>query len=180
MRIHADTAVAVAVDYQERLIPAIHEPAELLRSSRILLAGLKALNIPVIISRQYPKGLGDTVPEIKEVTGDALPCEKMTFSCWGSEGFRDALQSVNRKNVILCGAEAHVCVLQTATDLLTEGYGVLFTADCTGSRRPYDKKAALKRADREGALIVTCEQILFELLESATAPAFKSISALLR
>jgi nicotinamidase-related amidase len=180
MRIHADTAVAVAVDYQERLIPAMHEPAELLRSSRILLAGLKELKVPVIISRQYPKGLGDTVPEIKEVTSEALPCEKMTFSCWGSEGFRNALQSVNRKNVILCGAEAHVCVLQTATDLLAAGYGVLYAADCTGSRKPYDKKTAVKRAEREGALIVTCEQILFELLESATAPAFKRISALLR
>jgi nicotinamidase-related amidase len=180
MRIHADTVVAVAVDYQERLIPAMHEPSELLRFSRILLAGLKELKVPVIVSRQYPKGLGDTVPEIKEVTADAVPCEKMTFSCRGSEEFRVALQNVHRKNVILCGVEAHVCVLQTALDLAAEGYGVLVAADCTASRRKYDAETALRRAEREGVLIVTCEQILFELLESATAPAFKSISALLR
>ncbi|MDR1946037.1 MAG: hydrolase [Desulfovibrio sp.] len=180
MRIHADTVAAVAVDYQEKLIPAMHNPPELIRSSRILLSGLKELNIPVIISRQYPKGLGDTVPEIKEVTSDALPCEKMTFSCWGNEEFRNLLQKLKRKNIIVCGVEAHVCVLQTSIDLLASGYGVLYAADCTESRKKHDKKAGMKRAEREGALIVTYEQILFELLESATAPAFKSISALLR
>jgi nicotinamidase-related amidase len=180
MRIHADTAVAVAVDYQERLMPAIHDASELIRSSRLLLSGLRELKVPVIISRQYPKGLGDTVPEIKDVTPDAVPCEKISFSCWGSEQFRDALQKLNRKNIVLCGVEAHVCVLQTAVDLLASGYGVLFTADCTGSRKKHDKKMGLKRAEREGALLVTGEQILFELLESAAAPAFKSISALLR
>ncbi|MDR3175444.1 MAG: hydrolase [Desulfovibrio sp.] len=180
MRIHAEDTAAVAIDFQERLLPAMHDSDELIRSSRVLLSGLNALNVPVLLTRQYPKGIGDIVPEIREVTANALVCDKLTFSCCGSEAFASALQKLQKKNIILCGVETHVCVLQTALDLLASGYKVFMAADCTGSRRRRDRATGLKRADREGALLTTYEQTLFELLESSTSPAFKTISGLVR
>ncbi|MDR1490502.1 MAG: isochorismatase family protein [Desulfovibrio sp.] len=180
MRIHAEDTAAVAIDFQERLLPAVHDGDELVRSSRILLSGLNALNVPVLITRQYPKGIGDTVREIREVTANAITCDKLTFSCCGSEVFASALQKLQKKNIVVFGVEAHVCVLQTALDLLTSGYKVFLATDCTGSRRPHDRLAGLRRAESEGALLTTYEQTLFELLESSNSPAFKTISVLVR
>ncbi|MDR0827127.1 MAG: isochorismatase family protein [Desulfovibrio sp.] len=180
MRINAENTAAVAIDFQKRLLPVMHASEDLVRSARILLSGLNALNIPVIVSRQYPKGIGDTISEIKEVTTNAIPCEKLTFSCCGSETFNAALQKLGKKNILICGVEAHVCVLQTALDLLAAGYNVALVTDCIGSRKTHDRETGIKRAERDGALLVTYEQILFELLGASTAPAFKTISALLR
>ena len=180
MRILAENAIAIGIDYQERLIPAINENEAVIRNSRTLFSGLELLHVPVIVSRQYPKGLGDTVAEIREVTGNAAVLDKTSFSCYGDAGIRQALECSGRKTVILGGTEAHVCVLQTAVDLLAAGYKVAYVADCMGSRKPGDKKFGLKRAGQEGALLVTCEQILFELLGGAAAPAFKDISRLVK
>ena len=180
MRILAEHTVAIGIDYQERLIPAIDDNAAVIRNSRILFAGLELLNVPVIISRQYPKGLGDTGAEIKEVTGRATVLDKTSFSCYGDAGIKQALESLGRKTVILGGTEAHVCVLQTAVDLQAAGYRVVYVTDCVGSRKANDKKYGLKRVGQEGALLVTYEQLLFELLQGATAPAFKEISKLVK
>ncbi len=180
MRILAEDTLAIAIDYQEKLIPAIHDHAEVVRNSRILLAGLAALQVPVLVSRQYPKGLGDTVPEIREVTAGAKVLDKTAFSCCGDAGIKAELEALGRKNVILCGTEAHVCVLQTAVDLLEAGYNVVYVVDCVGSRKPADKKCGVKRVVREGALPVTYEQILFELTQGAGSPAFKEISKLVK
>ena len=180
MRILPENTIAIGIDYQERLIPAINEHMAVIRNSRILFAGLELLHIPAIISRQYPKGLGDTVAEIREVTANATVLDKTSFSCHGDAGIRQALEASGRKTVILGGAEAHVCVLQTAVDLLAAGYQVVYVIDCAGSRKAEDKKYGLKRAGQEGALLVTCEQILFELLGGSTAPAFKDISKLVK
>ena len=180
MKILAENTIAIGIDYQERLIPAINENTTVIRNSRILFSGLELLRIPVIISRQYPKGLGDTVAEIREVTGYATVLDKTSFSCYGDAGIHQALERSGRKTVILGGTEAHVCVLQTAVDLRTAGYQVVNVIDCMGSRKAEDKKYGLKRAGQEGALLVTYEQVLFELLSSATAPAFKDISRLVK
>ena len=180
MRILAENTIALAIDYQEKLIPAIHDNADVVRNSTILLAGLEALQVPVIVSRQYPRGLGDTVAEIREVTAGASVMDKSTFSCLGDDAIKAALEQSGRKTVILCGVEAHVCVLQTAVDLVAAGYTVVYVVDCTGSRKPADKKYGLKRVMQEGALTVTYEQILFELTGGAGAPAFKAISRLVK
>jgi nicotinamidase-related amidase len=180
MKILAENAIAIGIDYQERLIPAINENTAVIRNACILFSGLALLHVPVIVSRQYPKGLGDTVAEIREVTGSATVLDKTSFSCCGDAGIRQALERSGRKTVILGGVEAHVCVLQTAVDLRAAGYQVVYVIDCTGSRKAEDKKYALKRAEQEGALLVTCEQIVFELLGDAAAPAFKDISKLVR
>lgn len=180
MRICTENIAAIAIDYQERLIPAIHDNADVIRSSRILLAGLETLGVPVIVSRQYPKGLGDTVPEIKEVTGRATVLDKTAFSCFEDDGIKAAVEALGRKTIVLCGTEAHVCVLQTAVDLREAGYQVVYVVDCMGSRKERDKKYGLKRVKQEGGLLVTYEQLLFELIRGAGSPAFKDISKLVK
>jgi hypothetical protein len=180
MRLRAQNVLAIGVDYQERLIPAINDKESLLRDSRILLSGLDLLEIPMILSRQYPKGLGDTVSEIRKVTAKATVMDKTTFSCYQNVAIKREVDATGRRQIVLCGVEAHVCVLQTAIDLREAGFQVALVADCLGSRRPGDKKYALKRAVAEGALLVSYEQLLFELLAGASSPAFKSLSALLK
>ena len=180
MKILTENTIAIGIDYQERLLPAIHEKRVVIRNSCILFSGLELLRVPVIISRQYPKGLGDTVAEIREVTGNAAVLDKTSFSCCGDADIRQALERSGRKTVILGGAEAHVCVLQTAVDLQAAGYQAVYVIDCVGSRKAEDKKYGIRRAGQEGALLVTYEQILFELLGGSTAPVFKDISKLVK
>jgi hypothetical protein len=180
MKLHPKDILAIGIDYQERLIPAIHEKETLIRNSRLLFAGLNILEIPVLISRQYPKGLGDTVSEIREVTGAATILDKVSFSCYGDPAIKQAVDAAGRRTIVVAGTEAHVCVLQTVVDLEAAGYQVVYVVDCAGSRKPEDKKYALKRAAREGALLVTYEQLLFELLGSAASTSFKALSALLK
>ncbi|MDR2826134.1 MAG: hydrolase [Deltaproteobacteria bacterium] len=180
MRILPEHTQAIAVDYQEKLIPAIADKELLITNSKILLAGLELLNIPVLVSRQYPKGLGDTVEEIRAVTGKAKILDKSTFSCYQDAGIKQAVDQAGRKNVLICGTEAHVCVLQTAVDLLEAGYNVFYVVDCAGSRKAGDKKFGVKRALREGALPVTYESVLFELTAAASSPVFKDISRLVK
>lgn len=180
MRIHAKDTVAIAVDLQERLIPAMHDKEALIHNAGKLLAGLEILEVPVLVSRQYPKGIGETVPEIQAVTKKAAVFEKMTFSCYQEPAIREAVEKLKPRNVIVCGTEAHVCVLQTAIDLQAAGYQVIYVMDCVGSRKASDKKYGAKRAAHEGAILSTYEQILFELLANATTPYFKPISNLLK
>jgi nicotinamidase-related amidase len=177
---HAQETLAIGIDYQERLIPAIHDKETLIRNSRLLFSGLEILEVPVIVSRQYPKGLGDTVPEIREVTGKATVRDKTSFSCYQDSTIRTMVHAAGRRNIVLSGTETHVCVLQTAVDLRADGFRVSIVADCAGSRKPDDKKYGLKRAAGEGVTLVTYEQLLFELLAGATSPAFKSLAALLK
>ena len=180
MRLLAEHTAAIAIDYQERLIPAIHDNSTVVHNSAILLAGLEALQVPVLVSRQYPKGLGDTVEPIKAVTQKATVLDKTAFSCYGDDTIKQAVERLGRKNIILCGTEAHVCVLQTALDLQAAGSQVVYAVDCVGSRKAQDKNYGIKRVAQEGALLVTYEQVLFELLQGAAAPAFKAISALVK
>jgi hypothetical protein len=180
MRLHSHDLLAIGVDYQERLIPAIDNKETLIRDSRLLFSGLDLLGVPLVISRQYPKGLGDTVPEIREVTGKATVLDKTTFSCYQDEAIRKAVAATGRRHIVLSGTEAHVCVLQTAIDLREAGFQVVLVADCVGSRRPIDRDYALKRAAGEGVILVSYEQLLFELLAGASSPAFKALSALLK
>lgn len=175
-----DTAVLV-VDYQEKLLPAIYDVEALLERTRILLSGLLALEIPVILTEQYPKGLGPTVRELRDCLGEAYrPFEKMTFSVMGAEEVRDAFAALDKKNIIVCGTEAHICVLQSVIDLQAAGYQVYLVEDCVASRKPSDKEAGLHRAMGEGALMTSAEAILFELTVISGTPVFKQISKLVK
>ncbi len=180
MRIRPEKTMALAIDYQEKLVPAVADQETLLKNSRILLAGLEILEIPTLVSRQYPQGLGDTLAEIKAVTGAARVFDKTDFSCYQDRALKEAIDGLGRKNVIICGVEAHICNLQTAVDLLEADYHVIFVADCMSSRDPVAKEYGLQRAVREGARLATHDSILFELTVGKSSPAFKAISKLVK
>lgn len=140
MRIKPENTITIAVDYQTKLVPAMSNASELIHNSSILLKGLKVLDVPVIVTQQYTKGLGETVPEIMEAVQDCPVFDKLTFSCYQDDAIRDAVRASGRRTVLICGIESHVCALQTVIDLLEDGYQVIFVEDCVDSRKPSDKK----------------------------------------
>lgn len=181
MLIRAEESVLVVVDVQARLLPAIHESDRVLRNAGILLKGAGALSVPVILTEQYAKGLGETVEAVRAGLPEGTPTiEKITFACTGEPTFVAALERLGRRRVVLCGTEAHVCVLQTALGLLQLGYTVHLVADAVSSRTPANHAAGVERMRAAGASIVTTEMVLFEWLERAGTPVFKTVSALIR
>lgn len=180
MRLFTQDALVMAVDIQERLMPAIYKADKMIARSAILLQGMQALGVPVVVTRQYPKGLGDTVPEIIAVTQDVQPLDKITFSCYDDAAIQEAITATGKRTIILCGAEAHICLLQTAIDLQSAGYQAVIVQDAVSSRNKSDKKVALRRATQEGIIVTTTESILFELCRAAGTDAFKTISRLIK
>lgn len=180
MKLRQEDTMVLVIDYQEKLMPAMHNKDTFIPRTCMLLKGLKALDIEAIASEQYPKGLGSTVPEIKEALGIAPYLPKNTFSCMDDAGIRAAIEATGCKNVLICGAEAHICVLQTAMDLLAAGKTPVLVEDCLGSRFAHDMEIGLIRAQQEGVLITTAEAILFELLGKAAGSEFKTISKLVK
>ncbi len=180
MRIYSDETAVLVIDYQEKLVPAMENKLEFVHKSEILLKGLIQLGVPVIVTQQYTRGLGETVPELKSIDGMPDAFDKITFSCIKDDAIAEALERLNVKNVIVCGCEAHICVLQTIIDLIAEEYNVYMVTDCVASRKCFDKEGAVTRATQEGAYITTCEAILFELLERAGSDTFKVISKLIK
>lgn len=181
-RIVRENTQAMLIDVQERLAPHIYDNENIVKKIITLIKGLQALDIPIMLNEQYKKGLGDTLPEILEVLeGDnAKSFEKVTFSACDNDDSWNYLAQQNRSIVLLFGTEAHVCVMQTALDLLDNGMQPVIIADAVGSRFPYDKKQAIRRIRRAGAVITTVESILFELCRSSKDPAFKTISNLIK
>lgn len=181
-RLQRDTALLLVIDVQERLLAAMQsEPArEMVRQIGILLDGARALGVPVVATEQYPKGLGPTIPEIAERLGDSPRIEKVEFSVCASVPAREAVVQSGRKQVILCGMEAHVCVYQTACDLLREGFSVYIPRDAVLSRRESNREVGLSLAEKAGALVTSTETVLFEMVGSAKDSAFKEISRLVR
>lgn len=181
-RIMRDNCQAVIIDVQEKLTPHIYRQQEILSKIVMLIKGLQALGIPIMLNEQYKKGLGETVPEIMEVldSNKAKAVEKVTFSACDNNEVWNHLAQQNRNAVLLCGVETHVCVMQTALDLLDNGMQPVIIADATGSRNAYDRKQAIRRMRRAGAVVTTVEAILFELCRSSKDPAFKTISNLVK
>ena len=181
MRLFQDKTLAVMIDMQDRLIPAMSRKAELLEKTRILLSGLKLLEIPVIVTQQYTKGLGQTESSLREILGSEDYVEKITFSCFREAAFRDALAAYpGREQILVFGVEAHVCVLQTVLDLQEDGYDTMVVTDCVDSRKSEDMKIALRRMESDGAALTTAESCLFELTERAGSDLFKQISRLVK
>lgn len=180
MRILAEDTVALFIDFQEKLMPAIANREDVIAKSAILAKGLREIGVQIAVTQQYTKGLGDTVPEMKEALGDFVPMDKTSFSALGCEEFAAWMKAQGKKTVLVCGAEAHICVLQSIMDLLQEGYRVFVVADCVGSRMVYNKEYGIQRATQEGAFVTTCEGVLFELVQGAGTPHFKAISKLVK
>lgn len=180
MRILTEFTIGLVIDIQERLLPHIFEHEKVLLNIEILLEGLRTLDVPIIVTEQYRKGLGPTVKEVEEKILKFEPREKMTFSCCDDLAFMNELKAAERKNIVICGIESHVCVLQTTLDLLNQGFQPVVVEDCVSSRKQNDKKIAIERMRQEGAIITTYESILFELTRVSGNDTFKAISKLLK
>ena len=180
MRIRKDQTAAVVIDIQERLFPHIFEHESLIANVVRLIEGLKILEIPMFVTEQYSKGLGPTIPAVREAFGEFQPLEKMTFSCCGAPSLMTALRNTDCKTVILFGIEAHACVLQTAVDLLEKNFVPVVVEDCISSRRLNDKQVAVARMRQEGCIITTYESLLLELLVEAGTETFKAIAKIIK
>ena len=175
-----DKCALVVIDIQGKLAQLMHRKESLFENAQKLIKGVQILGIPVIVTEQYPKGLGPTIPEIAALFPNFRPLPKVAFSCCGDEGFQRELPAVNRRQIIICGIEAHVCVYQTTVDLLASGYEVEVVADVVSSRTAENRELALQRMRDEGARITSVEMVLFELMKVAEGPKFKEVSKIVK
>jgi nicotinamidase-related amidase len=175
--LQAEQCTLVVVDIQEKLLPPIFNKERLVRNSQLLIRLAKILSLPVLVTTQYSKGLGSTVPEIAELLTDVPAFDKLEFSCFGSSEFRSRLKSLpgSRNTVLLCGMEAHICVMQTALGALNEGYLVHVASDAVGSRAEWNWKIGLDRMKAAGAVISSTEMMMYELLRCSGTPQFKEL-----
>lgn len=173
-------SVLVLVDCQERLWKVIHERDALEARLLTLLRGAAALEIPILVTEQNPKGLGPTLPSLREAAGDATVLSKMTFSCFGDDGFREQMRRLDRETLVVAGIEAHICVAQTALDTLGAGFSVQVVADGCGSRNPRNLGFGLTRMDRAGTVITTVESLLFDWMQTCEHEKFKTVAGLLK
>lgn len=177
-----ENSLLVMVDMQEKLLPAMHDGEECVKRHQVLLRSAEALKLPVIVSEQYPQGLGSTIQELKELYQPQWSVvTKNTFSCFGEQCFLEKLKEHQpATNLIISGIESHVCVLQTALDAVNNDFHVIVVADAVTSRKCADKSTALKLMSQNGIQIMSTESILFMLLHSAAHPAFKTVAKLIR
>jgi nicotinamidase-related amidase len=175
-------SVLTVVDVQERLFNAMDAERrdDMVANVKILVAAARRLGVPILVTEQYPKGLGRTLPELKALLGDATAFEKTVFSCADADGFLERLRALGADHVILTGIEAHVCVLLTALDLLGRGLRVSIVADAVCSRRAANLEVGLAQARQAGAVITATETVVFQLLGRADTDAFRELSKLLR
>lgn len=166
----------VVVDIQEKLLPPIHEKERLVRNSQLLIRAAKILSLPVIVTTQYSRGLGQTIPEIASLLPDVTPLDKLEFGCFGNGQFCSTVAHLNGRNtLLLCGMETHICVLQTALGALVQGHRVHVAADAVGSRSELNWKLGLERMRDAGAVISSTEMMIYELLGKSGTPAFKEM-----
>ncbi len=167
----------IVVDIQEKLLPPIWEKERLVRNAQLLIRLAGILKIPALVSTQYMKGLGNTVPEVAALLPDTPSIDKMMFSCFGSEVFCSLLKRLpgQRTTVLLCGMETHICVMQTALGALREGYLVHVASDAVSSRTELNWRIGLERMRAAGAILSSTEMMIYELLRSSGAPAFKEL-----
>jgi nicotinamidase-related amidase len=175
--LEADRCALIVVDIQEKLLPPIYQKDQLVRNSQLLIRLAGILKIPALLTTQYAKGLGKTVPEVSGLLPDVEPIDKHMFSCFGSDLFCSALKRLpgNRNTVLLCGMESHICVTQTALGALREGYIVHVASDAVSSRTEWNWKIGLERMRAAGPVISSTEMMIYELLRSSGAPAFKEL-----
>lgn len=182
--IDRNEAVLVVVDVQEKLVPHIDGGAALLPAISRLIEAFTLVDAPILVTEQYRKGLGPTDPSIvatlERLGRPFAPIEKMSFGCGAAPPFVSALEVLGRREVVLCGIEAHVCVLQTAVQLRDLGYTVFLAVDAVSSRRPLDMKVALRRMEQSGVRFTSVEMAGFELLRTAGTDAFRAWSRIIR
>jgi len=179
-RINRSHAALVLVDIQERLLPAIFEKERVLANALRLAKGAAVLCVPAFVTEQYRAGLGGTIPELAAAVAGFAPLEKMTFSSCGAAGLVEAFAAQGITDVILSGIEAHVCVTQTALDLITRNFNTFVVADAVSSRTAENWRCGLERMREAGAVMASTEMVLFELLGRAGTDEFKRILPLVK
>jgi len=171
--ISRDNSVLVIIDIQGNLAQAMFDKENLFSNTLKLIKGFKVLNLPVIITEQIPQKLGPTLPQIAAELDGIKPIAKESFSCWGENNFKEQLEALRRRDVVLLGIETHVCVYQTAVDLVSGGYNVHLVADAVSSRTPENCRIGIDAIKSAGAKITSTEMVLFEMLGTAADPKAK-------
>ncbi len=181
-RLDPDNAMLLVIDYQQKLLPLIHDNGPILEAAKLLFKGVRIFNLPILVTEQYPKGIGPTDESLadilREQNADIL--EKQAFSCCGQSTVREKLRDIDRPQIIVCGIEAHVCVQQTVLDLRMMDHDVFVCADAIGSRQPFDFQIALDRMRQAGAQVTTVESVLFELCNECGTERFKQMIELIK
>ena len=180
MLIKASDSCLFVVDVQSRLLPVMNEPDRVVRNCRILLQAARRLEVPILTSEHYPQGIGTTDAALADLIPDGSVAEKIHFSSYAEPALRDRIEQAGRRQFVLSGIEAHVCVLQTALELAEAGYETFVVADATSSRSESDHDAALQRLRDFGVTIVTTEMVVFEWLRRADTPVFKELLQLIK
>ena len=172
-----EKCVLAVVDIQEKLLPPIFNKEELVRNTKLLVRLAKLLGLPVVATTQYSRGLGATVPEIASLLEGVAIHDKVEFSCFGSDPFCGEMKALpgQRNTVLLCGMEAHICVMQTALGALNRGYLVHVAADAVGSRAKFNWEIGLRRMEAAGAVISSTEMMMYELMRASGTPVFKEM-----
>ncbi len=175
--LEAEQCALVVVDIQEKLLPPIWEKERFVRNAQLLIRLAGILKIPALVTTQYSKGLGNTVPEVASLLPDSAPIDKLTFSCFGSDVFCSLLKRLpgQRTTALLCGMETHICVMQTALGALREGYLVHVASDAVSSRTELNWRIGLDRMRAAGAILSSTEMIIYELLRASGTPAFREL-----
>ncbi len=175
--LEAEQCALVVIDIQERLLPPIFQKEQLVRNAQLLIRAAGILKIPALISTQYAKGLGGTVPQVASLLPGTEAIDKTLFSCFGSDVFCSVIKRLpgQRNTLLLCGMESHICVTQTALGALREGYLVHVASDAVGSRTEWNWKIGLDRMRAAGAVISSTEMMIYELMRSSSSAAFKEL-----
>ncbi|HEY6369132.1 MAG TPA: hydrolase [Candidatus Sulfotelmatobacter sp.] len=175
--LEAEQCALVVIDIQEKLLPPIFQREQLVRNAQLLIRAASILKIPALVSTQYAKGLGGTVPEISSLLPETEAVDKTLFSCFGSDVFCSALKQLpgKRNTLLLCGMESHICVTQTALEALRDGHLVHVASDAVSSRTEWNWKVGLDRMRGAGAVISSTEMMIYELMRSSSSAAFKEL-----
>jgi len=180
VKLERNQTVLVVIDVQSKLLPVIYDYPALVENIKRIIKCTQILGIPIVLTEQYPRGLGSTVEEIKETLSEYHPIEKVSFSCCEEENFINRIKQLNRKQILVCGIEAHICVYQTCMDLVSEGYEVHLLIDAISSRKRDNRNLTIEKLNGMGVQITSVEMALFEILKDATSDEFKRISRIVK
>lgn len=172
--------VLLVIDIQGKLATSVFQTDRVIKNTSKLIRACKLLDVPVIYTEQYPKGLGRTVDELKELIGEETPFEKLSFSCCGSDDFMKRLRTLGRNDILVAGMETHVCVYQTCVELIEFGYNVHLVTDAVSSRSEENRALGIRCIERAGAAPTSTEMAIFELLRVAEGETFKAISKIIK
>ena len=176
MLISPTQSLLLVIDIQQKLVPAVCQPQQLIDKTRWLMEIAKLLEVPTLISEQYPQGLGHTVDNLAELVDAERIFDKLHFSCAAEPECRARIEREQRRQIVICGMEAHVCVLQSATELLEQGFEVFVIADLVSSRAESDRLLALDRMRQLGIQVVSREMVAFEWMQKSGTESFRTIS----